>query len=193
VNTRDVILALIRLRPGVSGYELSRQVKRSSNYFNSFSLSRIYPTLAALESDGLVEFEVEKLVGRQDRKRYTITPAGEEYLHELLAKPFTTDYAMDAFQQFVRQLNHLGNEGNDVLRNHLLEGRAVFAEHLEKVRATGMADIEDYVATEDTQRARHIAVWTRVNRIIADELVGRIAWIERFLEDLDSDPVFKDS
>ena len=192
MKTRDSILALVRLRPGVSGYELSRQVKRSSNYFHSFSLSRIYPTLAELEKDGLLEHEVEGLVGKQDRKRYTLTPAGEDYLHERLAEEFTVDYSMGAFQQFVRKLNVLGDEDEDVLRAHLLEGRAIFVEHLAKVQTTGMADVEEYVRAEETNRGRNLAIWSRVNRILADELTGRIAWIDQFLVDLDSDPAFAD-
>ena len=56
-----VLLGLIRLHQGVTGYELNRIIKESTGYLLSASLSHIYPTLKRkLHERGLVSYRTSR-------------------------------------------------------------------------------------------------------------------------------------
>lgn len=87
MRLRDVVLGLVHLHPGATDYELKATIDESTGYFFSASLSQIYPALKELTDSGLLTFTVAELVGKQDRKMYTITPVGGAELERLLTHP----------------------------------------------------------------------------------------------------------
>jgi PadR family transcriptional regulator, regulatory protein AphA len=75
-----VLLGLICLHQGVTGYELNRIIEESTGYLLSTSLSRIYPVLRRLYEEGRVSYQNIPLKNRPSKKVYLITPQGEASL-----------------------------------------------------------------------------------------------------------------
>ena len=84
-NTSYVILGMLRKSPK-SGYEIKAQADVSTRFFWAISYGQIYPELKRLDRAGLIEGETDPADGRQ-RRVYSITPLGEEALHEWLTGP----------------------------------------------------------------------------------------------------------
>jgi len=69
------LLGLLARRPA-TGYELALQLRRPVGYFWHARHSQIYPTLADLESEDLVTHEVIDGPGPRPTKRYRVTRTG---------------------------------------------------------------------------------------------------------------------
>ena len=80
------ILGLLTWRP-LSGYDLKVTIERSLGNFWSESYGQIYPQLAQLAQDGLIEPEVEPPSSGRNKKVYRITDAGRRALADWLAVP----------------------------------------------------------------------------------------------------------
>ena len=83
-TTAYVILGMLR-KGARNGYEIKSLADISTRFFWAVSYGQIYPELKRLEAAGLIEGESDPAGGRQ-RQAYTITPAGEEALHEWLTR-----------------------------------------------------------------------------------------------------------
>lgn len=70
-----------------SGYDLKKQFESTFGHFFSAGYGSIYPALASLAADGLVDCEEVRQQGKPDRKVYRITDAGREHLLSALEKP----------------------------------------------------------------------------------------------------------
>lgn len=100
----NVLLGLIKLNKEVTGYELNGIIHDSNRYFLSVSLAYIYPVLKKLHQRGLVTYTNIPITNRPDKKAYTITPDGEQVLHEWLKSPIEPDMYFQSFllrMQFV--------------------------------------------------------------------------------------------
>lgn len=75
-TTAEALLGMLSLGP-MSGYELRQRIEGSIGNFWSESFGQIYPALAKLRREGLVEVEE---AGRTGRKVYSLTPAGRDRL-----------------------------------------------------------------------------------------------------------------
>jgi PadR family transcriptional regulator AphA len=84
-NTAYVLLGMLRKGPK-SGYEIKAKADVSTRFFWAISYGQIYPELKRLERAGLIEGEADPGSGRQ-RRVYSITPPGEQALHEWLTQP----------------------------------------------------------------------------------------------------------
>ena len=80
-TTTEALLGMLSLR-AMSGYEIRRTIEMSIGNFWNESFGQIYPALAKLRRQGLVEVEES---GRAGRKVYSLTAAGLERLKEWLA------------------------------------------------------------------------------------------------------------
>jgi PadR family transcriptional regulator, regulatory protein AphA len=74
-----VILAGLMRRPR-SGYDLTKWMERETSHFFAVGHSSVYPALARLERDGLVEPEVVPSDKGPERKVYSVTEVGREAL-----------------------------------------------------------------------------------------------------------------
>ncbi|TAF09383.1 MAG: PadR family transcriptional regulator [Nostocales cyanobacterium] len=74
-----------------SGYDLSKVFSESVSYFWHCSQQQIYRELGKLESQGLIVSEIIPREGRLDKKIYSITELGKEYLVEWMKKPSEPD------------------------------------------------------------------------------------------------------
>ena len=70
-----------------SGYDMKKCFESSFGHFFPAGYGSIYPALATLARDGLVEFEQVPQDGKPDRKVYHLTDKGREALMDGLAKP----------------------------------------------------------------------------------------------------------
>lgn len=86
MDVKTVCLGMLTDGPA-SGYDMKKQFESSFGHFFPAGYGSIYPALATLARDGLVEFEEVPQEGRPDRKVYSITEAGREALMEGLASP----------------------------------------------------------------------------------------------------------
>jgi DNA-binding PadR family transcriptional regulator len=86
MSLKHALLGFLNYGPH-TGYELKKVFDLSVAHFWNAELSQIYPTLKALESEGLVEMNVEVQADRPNRKVYSITDDGRRDLIEWLATP----------------------------------------------------------------------------------------------------------
>jgi DNA-binding PadR family transcriptional regulator len=69
------------------GYEIKQVMDGSTSFFWQAKLSQIYQTVKVLEEEGMVVSEMETQTEKPDRKRYTITPKGQEKFFSELNTP----------------------------------------------------------------------------------------------------------
>lgn len=70
-----------------SGYDLKKNFESTFGHFFAAGYGSIYPALASLANQGLVDCECIPQEGKPDRKVYRITDAGHDYLLEALDNP----------------------------------------------------------------------------------------------------------
>jgi DNA-binding PadR family transcriptional regulator len=80
--TARVILGMLKLGVG-TGYEIKKVIDTSTRFFWTASFGQIYPELKRLRKAGLVRAEQEPR-GKVKRTVYSLTPKGEDALHEWL-------------------------------------------------------------------------------------------------------------
>jgi PadR family transcriptional regulator AphA len=104
--TARVILGMLKLGVG-TGYDIKKVIDFSTRFFWTASYGQIYPELKRLRKAGLVRAE-ENPRGKVKRTVYSLTPKGEQALHEWL-----TDSADVLFE--IRDENLLRLFFSDVL------------------------------------------------------------------------------
>ena len=80
MKTLDYVILAGLIRRPRSGYDLTKWMERETGHFFAVGHSSIYPALARLEKDGLVESEVVPSDKGPERKVYSVTEAGREAL-----------------------------------------------------------------------------------------------------------------
>ncbi|KPV55305.1 DNA-binding protein [Paenibacillus sp. A3] len=83
-STGTMILTLLGRR-NMYGYELIKELEKSSGGIFSLKEGTLYPILHGMEAERWVEAYWEEAQGRQ-RKYYRITEAGKRYLQEKTAE-----------------------------------------------------------------------------------------------------------
>jgi len=86
MSLKHALLGFINYGP-MTGYELKKFFDTSVAHFWNAELSQIYPALKSMESEGLVEMQVEVQEDRPNRKVYSITDQGRRELVHWLAQP----------------------------------------------------------------------------------------------------------
>lgn len=83
-RSKYAILGFLDLAP-MSGYDIRKYAALSLAHFWNEDYGHIYPTLRALEAEGLAVKTTEPGLGKPDRKVYAITDGGRRALAEWLA------------------------------------------------------------------------------------------------------------
>ncbi len=129
MSLKHVLLGFLSYGP-MTGYELKKFFDTSVAHFWNAELSQIYPSLKQLESEGLVEMEVEVQADRPNRKVYFITEDGSRDFMEWLALPAETNQARDPLlikvffgvalpkQQLIGVLRHRADELRLEIEDH---------------------------------------------------------------------------
>ena len=105
-----------------SGYDMKKCFESSFGHFFPAGYGSIYPALATLARDGLVEFEQVPQDGRPDRKVYQITEKGRGALIDGLSNPNPTHKIRSEFLATL-WFAHLmtGEQVNIVVKNKIEE------------------------------------------------------------------------
>ncbi|MBV9389260.1 MAG: PadR family transcriptional regulator [Chroococcidiopsidaceae cyanobacterium CP_BM_ER_R8_30] len=88
------LLGLLAREP-FSGYELAQKMKAPIGCFWHAKHSQIYPELAKLKAQGLVNHELVEQQEHPDKKVYTITPAGRDALRQWVTAPMEVPHVRD--------------------------------------------------------------------------------------------------
>lgn len=73
---KTIVLKLLADNRKMYGYEITQKVKEITGDRIVITEGALYPTLHALEADGLVTTEIEYM-GKRIRKHYKLTPSGK--------------------------------------------------------------------------------------------------------------------
>jgi DNA-binding PadR family transcriptional regulator len=73
---KTIVLKLLADNKKMYGYEITQRVKELTQDKIQITEGALYPTLHALEADGLVKTEIE-YIGKRVRKYYSLSPAGK--------------------------------------------------------------------------------------------------------------------
>jgi DNA-binding PadR family transcriptional regulator len=73
---KTIVLKLLADNKKMYGYEITQKVKELTLDKIQITEGALYPTLHALEADGLVKTEVE-YIGKRVRKYYSLSPTGK--------------------------------------------------------------------------------------------------------------------
>lgn len=125
VSIRHLILGLLTQQP-MSGYDVKRFLQSLSWLVDSPSFGSIYPTLRALQEDGLVTMEEVPHQGKQPRKIYTITEMGRQSLREWVDQPISPDVSLKTFLMRLVLADSFSQTGLIV---HLQQRRSQIATH----------------------------------------------------------------
>ena len=82
---KTIVLKLLSDNKKMYGYELTQKLKELTLDKIQITEGTLYPTLHALESEGLVTTEVE-YIGKRVRKYYKLSPAGRSKAKEKISE-----------------------------------------------------------------------------------------------------------
>lgn len=176
-----ILLGLINLHPSVSGYELRAIINKSTGYFFTAALSQIYPALRALSTDGLITYEVEPLVGKQDRKVYAITADGLKALTAWLREPLELERSLNAFREFLLKLTFFGIMDDRSILAHLNAGLDHFESERDRLGENSLRNERNYIKMSPALEEHHLLVWSYENQFILDDLDLKIRWIRQLI------------
>ncbi|NUR70036.1 MAG: PadR family transcriptional regulator [Hamadaea sp.] len=83
---RYALLAALHAGP-LTGYEIVQRMRRPIGYYWTAQQSQIYPELARMTADGLIDHDVAAGPGPHDRKIHRLTAAGRAELAQWLVQP----------------------------------------------------------------------------------------------------------
>lgn len=82
---KTIVLKQLEINGRMYGYEITQRVKELTLDKIQITEGALYPTLHALEADGLVTTETE-YIGKRIRKYYSLSPQGKTKIEEKLSE-----------------------------------------------------------------------------------------------------------
>ena len=80
---KTIVLKLLAEHKKMYGYEITQMVKEMTNDKIQITEGALYPTLHALEAEGILITETE-FIGKRVRKYYSLSPEGKKLTKEKL-------------------------------------------------------------------------------------------------------------
>ena len=121
MDVKTVCLGMLTDGPA-SGYDMKKCFESSFGHFFPAGYGSIYPALATLARNGLVEFEEIPQDGKPDRKVYSITVKGREALMKSLSNPSPSHKIRSEFLAMLWFADLMQDEQiNDVIEHKLAE------------------------------------------------------------------------
>ncbi len=177
-----VLLGLISMRQGVTGYELNRIFTESTGYLLSTSLSHIYPALKKLHDRGLVSFEDVPIKNRLAKKIYRVTPEGEAALQQWLNQPIE-EKAVD-YKPFFLKMAFSPLMSKETILQHI--DREI--ERLEYYHEEKERDFQveaEYLDTQKFDPAKAAILWGGINNILVKTDALRLAWLKNWRKEIE--------
>jgi len=174
-QTDLAVLAVLSVAP-MSGYAVREAIRDQLGQFWSESFGQIYPTLASLNSAGLVE----KVPGeRAGSSLFSLTTAGRERLLELLRAPEVTTPPRNGLMLRVFFGHAIGPEAVAALieqtRDQALQQLSVF-------------DGITRMMQQETEHAEHRPYWALTVSAGRHSALAAVAWCDESLEALATFP-----
>src|SRR5574343_1411244 len=82
---KTIVLKLLAEHKKMYGYEITQMVKEMTKDKIQITEGALYPTLHALEADGILITETE-FIGKRVRKYYSLSPEGKKLTKEKLSE-----------------------------------------------------------------------------------------------------------
>jgi PadR family transcriptional regulator AphA len=177
MSLRYALLGFLGL-DSMTGYELKQNLDRSTQQFWHAGLNQIYPTLKQLEGDGLVIARTEPQVGRPDRRRYSITPAGREQLEAWLSElPESLPPSKNAG---LLKLFFSGSLDNEAILRQLEAQLELHRKQLQRYEGETREMIREIVSA--TGLAREGALWELVRELGEAHERAYVEWLEKAID-----------
>jgi DNA-binding PadR family transcriptional regulator len=169
------ILGFLNYQP-LSGYDLKKVFDRSVQHFWHADQSQIYRTLSRLTDDEYVKVELIEQSIRPDRKVYSITTKGKEYLKEWLAKPFPQEpsHSTPLVQIF------FSGQIPDELMMEKLEGTIQMMRQQMALFDSGPERVSEYTSMAGSER--DLFYWFLTLEFGKNNLQNTIDWLQSVLE-----------
>jgi PadR family transcriptional regulator, regulatory protein AphA len=181
VELENILLGLIRLHQGVTGYELNRIIKESTGYLMSASLSHIYPSLRKLHDRGLVSYSAISMKNRPDKKVYFITEAGVDVLQAWLEAPIESN--LD-FKPFCLKMAFSPLMRKETILQHI-DREIAYRESLLREREPGIQVEVDYLDKENLNRPRAEILWAGIYQVQSQTETLRVNWLKEWRKSID--------
>jgi DNA-binding PadR family transcriptional regulator len=166
----------------MSGYDLKKQLDRSTQHFWYAGLNQIYPTLKKMEDEGWIKSVIEPQEARPDRVLYRMTETGRQELLEWLARPLEelprgrhAGLLKLFFAGFLVREEALG-----LLRSQLQLHRQRLAEHQETRRTIAE------VAEKQPRLERAAVFWELVRDLGERNERMYVGWLESAIETVEA-------
>ncbi len=173
-QTKLAVLGGLSVEP-MTGYALRQAISETLGHFWSESFGQIYPTLAALEADGLVR---RAAAGATSGSVFSITDAGLDELRRLLAEPIASPPPRNGLLLRLFFGRHLGA---DEVRRILQESLEDAVAALSRLQAVS-AEVSGEPESSDTP------FWRMTISAGEHHARAQIAWLEESLATLDAAP-----
>ena len=171
-KTRFAVLGMLTVEP-MTGYRLREAIAQSIGHFWHESFGQLYPTLHALEAEGLIASERLDALGRR-RLVYHITDAGLDALRAWLASE--AESHASGRSELLLQLFFGRHTDPRVLAGHLERHRATLIEAQERYRAIEAALLDEQSADQP--------YWLVTVRHGSALVEAGLAWIAQTASDL---------
>jgi len=125
MDVKTVCLGMLTDGPA-SGYDMKKCFESSFGHFFPAGYGSIYPALATLARNRMVDFEEIRQDGKPDRKVYTITEKGREELMKGLSNPTPTHKVRSEFLAMLWFAHLMPAEQIDLVFDHKLKGLDAF-------------------------------------------------------------------
>lgn len=178
-----VLLGLISMHDGVTGYELNRIMRDSTGYLISTSLSHIYPALKKLREQGLVSAQDIPIKNRLAKKVYRTTPAGEEALWDWLTRPIEEN-ALDA-RPFYLKMAFSPLMSKQTILGHLDREIKRLEQYHQELERNIQLEME-YLDKKKFNPEKAALLWGGINLVTTQIDALRLSWLKDWSEKIDS-------
>lgn len=172
-----VLLGLISLHQGATGYELNRITRESTGYLMSASLSHIYPSLRKLHEQGLVSYTDHPIKNRPAKKVYQITPSGELALQEWLRKP-VEESNLD-FKPFCLKMAFSPLMTKKIILEHI-DREISRLERLHQEKDHGNRIVLEYLNKSRYDQYRAELLWAGIRQVLLQTDDLHLAWLKEW-------------
>lgn len=185
MKLNDILLGLVKLHPGVSGYELRKIVSRSTQYFMNAQLSQIYPALRQMAEGHLLSFEEERTDGGRLTKRYRLTQKGETEFLAHLRKPINYTLSMNSVRQCLLKMAFIGVLPQDEQALFVRDALDYFRHERDDLMGGHIALEREYLTPEVAESTDLIRMWGWEVDYILETEDRLIVWLESVLVNLE--------
>lgn len=176
-----VLLGLIYMHHGATGYELNRMLRNSTGYLMATHLSHIYPALKRLNQKGLIDYREIQLDNRPNKKVYHITPYGENELHRWLKEPVA---GIGNLQPFILKMAFTPLMDKATILAHIDSKIAELTGHL-PVQERGISVEIEYLDKQIFNQQKAQVLWGGLSGILIATNITQITQLKKWRQDVE--------